>query len=160
MRRPSPAVVGIVLVPLVVGGLVAVALFAAPVPKKVADEDAIVGRWKLVEVQLGADGEKPRDDDTDWKTRVYEFRKDGTYTSTQKGHKPVDGTFKLDPSATPKALDVIVGDAKTPTGIVYQLDGDTLKLCVGGKRAERPTELKADAKTSTHVWVFERVKEE
>lgn len=132
---------------------------AAPVPKdKVKDTDAIVGRWKLVQVQLGADGETPRADDTGWTTAVYEFRKDGTYTSTEKGSKPVDGKYALDPTASPKTLDLLVNGVK---GLfVFDLDGDTLKVCVGRSAdAKRPTELKADAKSSTHVWVFERIKE-
>ena len=136
-----------------------VVVFAAPVPKdKVKDTEAIVGRWKLVEVQLGADGEKPRDDDTGWKTAVYEFRKDGTYTSTEKGNKPVDGKYALDPATSPKSFDLLVNDTKAL--FVYALDGDTLKVCIGrSPDSKRPTELKADAKTATHVWVFERIKE-
>lgn len=159
MRVRSPAVLGVLLVLMVVAGVVAVALFAAPVPKKVPDEQAIVGRWKLVDVQLGADGEKPRDDDTDWKTAEYEFRADGTYTQREKGRPPAEGIYKLDSVATPKGLEVGPKGSETLRPCAYDLDGDTLKLCVPLKaEGGRPKELKADAK-ATHLWVFERVRE-
>ena len=102
MKWRSPAVVGVLLVPLVVAAFVAVALFAAPVPKKLPDDEVIVGRWKLVEIQLGADGEKPRNG---WVQTEWEFRKDGTVSISAKGVEPVEGTFKIDPGANPKSFD-------------------------------------------------------
>jgi uncharacterized protein (TIGR03067 family) len=65
---------------------------------------------------------------------------------------PVNGAmeeleYKLDPTAKPKRIDVIVEDGKIARGI-YQLEGDTLKLCfdkdAGG---ERPTKFATDDTT-------------
>lgn len=133
---------------------------AAPVPKdKVKDTDAIVGHWKLVEVQLGADGEKPRDDDTGWKTAEYLFDKDGGFQAFERKRMMSEGKFKLDPSAKVKAIDLTTS-AEHVTMCVYELDGDRLTLCLSRSTTDkRPTELKADAKTATHIWVFERIKQ-
>jgi uncharacterized protein (TIGR03067 family) len=46
------------------------------------------------------------------------------------------GTFRLDPTATPKRIDLIAPDRPTELGI-YELEGDTLRLCLNTRR--RPT---------------------
>ena len=61
------------------------------------------------------------------------------------------GTFKLNPAATPKEIDMMVAetpkdDFKGKTSLaIYELDGDTLKWCANapGKDA-RPKEFSAD----------------
>jgi uncharacterized protein (TIGR03067 family) len=60
--------------------------------------------------------------------------------------KQVDrGSFKLDPSKKPKAMDIIGGDGpnqgKTFLAI-YDLDGDTLRVCYDLTGKARPSEFK------------------
>jgi uncharacterized protein (TIGR03067 family) len=54
------------------------------------------------------------------------------------------GTFKVDPSKKPKTIDVTVTDGqdkgKTYLGI-YELEGDTYKVCVDPEGKNRPTEF-------------------
>jgi uncharacterized protein (TIGR03067 family) len=57
---------------------------------------------------------------------------------------PVRGTYAVDPTKSPKTLDVTFGDGpdagKTVKGI-YELDGDTCKVCINLADQPRPTEF-------------------
>jgi uncharacterized protein (TIGR03067 family) len=63
-------------------------------------------------------------------------------------------TFKLDAKAKPRAIDV--GEGKAAKGI-YELDGDSLKLCLS-LAAERPKEFKTAAGDKTNLLVLKRQK--
>jgi uncharacterized protein (TIGR03067 family) len=65
-------------------------------------------------------------------------------------------TAELDGGRKPARIDLKKGD-KTAKGI-YQLEGDTLTLCLGRVGAERPTEFASRAGTPTALMVFQRVK--
>jgi RNA polymerase sigma-70 factor (ECF subfamily) len=49
-------------------------------------------------------------------------------------------TIQLDPTAKPKAMDLRSGDQHAPA--IYELEGETLKLCGGDTGGKRPTEFK------------------
>ncbi|HYH68471.1 MAG TPA: TIGR03067 domain-containing protein, partial [Urbifossiella sp.] len=56
-----------------------------------------------------------------------------------------EGVYHLDPTKSPKTIDIVTlgGARKTALGL-YQLDGDTLKLCLSldpAKVSERPKEF-------------------
>jgi uncharacterized protein (TIGR03067 family) len=84
--------------------------------------------------------------------------KGDTYTVTV-GTMPDKGTVKRDTSAKPKAMDVTgtEGPNKGKTfPAIYELDGDTLKVCynLGGK--ERPTEFKTKEGTQLFLVTYKR----
>src|SRR3954454_24692778 len=54
------------------------------------------------------------------------------------GGRTEAGTFKLDPSRKPKAIDVTPKDGKPILGI-YEIEGDTHKVCLGEFGRERPS---------------------
>jgi len=70
-----------------------------------------------------------------------------------------DGTFKLDASKNPKHIDLNKGGAaKEDDKAIYSLDGDMLKICLGGKlsgdgKAERPAAFDSPM---TILMVFKR----
>lgn len=140
----------------------AVGLVAAPVPKdkekeKAKDEDAIIGVWKLEEFDAGgAQGAPPKGALDNMR---FEFKKDGKLTvSGGPGGQSKDGEYKLDPKAKPKTIDLI-SDGRTAPGI-YELDGDTFKMCMSeGQNAVRPEEFKPGG-MRTVVVTFKRVKDE
>lgn len=72
----------------------------------------------------------------------------------KKGDEVIQvGTQKLDPSTSPKAIDVTVteGPNKGPVMLgIYELDGDTLTVCFDPRGKMRPTEFKS-APGSEHV---------
>jgi uncharacterized protein (TIGR03067 family) len=138
----------------------AAGLTAAPVPKdkeKVKDEDAIQGTWKIEEFDGGGNGPAPPKEMLDQMRFV--FKKDGKMSMTGgPGGQSRDGEYKMDAAAKPKTLDMTL-DGK-PALAIYELDGDTFKMCMSeGKDAARPTEFKPGG-MRTVVVKFKRVKDE
>lgn len=134
-----------------------------PPPKPAAppanDLDAIVGTWKVAGFEVdGRPVQLPPGQAEGWMT----FTRDGVVRSTGmgKGGKR-ESKFTLDPAASPKAMDIRGGNPPGPdkaTLGVYELDGDTLRLCFGPADGARPTALKGPG-VLTSVCVLKRVKE-
>jgi uncharacterized protein (TIGR03067 family) len=135
-------------------------LFAAPVPKekeKVKDEDAIQGTWQVESFDMGgAPGGPPPGEIAKLKLTF----KDGKVTANRgDGSKEDAIDYKLDAKTKPKSIDLTEGGR--PMLGIYELDGDTLKICMseGGQQGVRPEELKSDGKNIA-VITLKRVKEE
>lgn len=140
-------------------------LVAAPIPKdkeKAKDEDAIVGTWKIEKFDTGGGFAGPGPAEID-KIR-FVFEKDGKMKMTGgPGGEEMGATFKIDATAKPKSIDLTMTrpGQKPDTALgIYELDGDTLKLCIAeGSNKARPEEMKADGKQLVVV-TFTRVKED
>jgi RNA polymerase sigma factor (sigma-70 family) len=78
---------------------------------------------------------------------------DGKFTLERDG-KSIEGTFKLNPAAKPKAIDTTV-EGKTALAI-YSLDGDKLKLCSDEDGTNRPTEFATKAGVRHVLLIFKR----
>jgi uncharacterized protein (TIGR03067 family) len=125
---------------LFMAGLVTVALADKDDNLK-KEKDALQGKWLILSVER--DG-KSVDTWTDG-TRVMEG---DNYTMTTKKGDTFKGTFALDPSKTPKAIDFKPSGGqykdKTLRGI-YEIDGDMLKVCFAEPDKERPAEFNSKA---------------
>jgi uncharacterized protein (TIGR03067 family) len=86
--------------------------------------------------------------------------KDGTYTVT--AGKEVDkGTAKIDAAKKPKEMDISGTDGPNKGKsfpAIYELDGDTLKICYDLSGKERPKEFKSELGTMTFLVTYKRVK--
>ncbi len=131
-------------------------LLAAPVPKapKVKDDEVIVGVWKVEALDTG--GGKFLDPDQIAKTRFY-FDEKGRYFFDTPTPLALGGKFKIDPTAKAKTFEFAFDD-QTLRGL-YELDGETLKLCWNQTDGSLPTEFKADGK-GVLVWTLKRAKDE
>jgi uncharacterized protein (TIGR03067 family) len=121
-------------------------------------DDGIVGTWAVDKIDLGGGGTGPLPSELE-KMR-FVFEKDGTARVTGGPNADDGGTYKLDPTATPNAIDLTTtkgGREETMLG-VYELTGDTLKICFSSPGGQRPTELKSSGR-DTAVITFKRVKE-
>lgn len=86
--------------------------------------------------------------------------KDDKYTVTI-GQKVDEGTAKTDSSAKPKTLDVVGtnGPNKGRTLLaIYELEGDTLKVCYDLSGKVRPTEFQSKAGTQLFLVTYKRAK--
>jgi uncharacterized protein (TIGR03067 family) len=86
--------------------------------------------------------------------------KDGKYTVTV-GEAVDEGTVKVNPSAKPKTMDILgtEGPNKGKTILaIYELSGDTMRVCydLGGK--DRPTEFKSTPDTKHFLVTYKRAK--
>jgi uncharacterized protein (TIGR03067 family) len=133
-----------------------------PVAAKAPGEDAkkelekLQGDWVLVSNER--EGQKTPDE------QVKAFRrtiKGDQYTVTRDGKPFARGTIKLDPSKTPRAMDITRTegtDKDKPMLAIYETDGDTQKVCFAPPGQGRPTEF-ASKPGSGHVYsVWKRVK--
>ena len=121
------------------------------------DKDPVAGKWvvesvtrdgKAVEARKGATRENG----------------DGKYTFTPAaGSKaaPSSGTYKLDATKTPTAIDITAKggtyDGKTLLGIV-KVDGDTQTLAFAEPGKERPTKFESAAGSGIVVTVYKKAK--
>ena len=71
------------------------------------------------------------------------------------------GTQKLDPSKSPKTIDVTLTEGLNKGTVmlgIYEIDGDTLKVCFDFEGKKRPTEFKSAPGSANFVNVHKRVK--
>lgn len=113
------------------------------------------GTWTFESVEAG--GKKMAGDLFKGMTVTYE----GDKYTVKMGDKVVEAaTLKLDPSKSPKTFDSKVTDGPNKGKVyltIYEITGDTLKVCFDEEGKKRPTEFKGDAGTNTLV-VHKRVK--
>ena len=119
------------------------------------DRDAIQGTWLASTAELGG---KPFPEEV--RKSIKLTLKDDKYTVTV-GKNPDQGTVKLDPSAKPKALDIAgsEGPNKGKTiPAIYELDGDTLKICYDLSGKSRPAQFKTTEGTQLFLVTYKREK--
>jgi uncharacterized protein (TIGR03067 family) len=133
----------------------ALMLFFSPASRSddVKDESAIQGLWLPSSAELG--GNKfPDEVRKSIKLEV----KDGKYNVTV-GKAPDKGTIKLNPAVKPKEMDItgLEGPNKGKTILaIYELDGDTLRVCYDLSGKSRPTEFKSTAGTQLFLVTYKR----
>ncbi len=86
----------------------------------------------------------------------------GDKYTVKKGDDVIQvGRQKLDPSQSPKAIDVTITEGLNKGAVllgIYEIDGDTLKVCFDEEGKKRPTEFKSAPGSQTFVNVHKRVK--
>ena len=119
------------------------------------DDDAIQGTWLPSTAELAG---KPFPDEV--RKTIKLVIKDDKYTVTV-GEMVDKGTAKLNPKAKPKELDITGTDGpnkgKTILAI-YELDGDTLRICYDLTGKNRPTEFKTKEGTLLFLVTYKREK--
>ncbi len=131
----------------------------APKDKPRADADAakIQGTWVAIWVETGG---KPAPSDT---IKNLSLLITADKIAFNPGGENRQSTYKLDPTKTPKMIELTPQDGptkgKTLRGL-YELDGDRLKLCVQNGEGEEPKEFATKPGTSVRLLVLRRKKDQ
>jgi uncharacterized protein (TIGR03067 family) len=87
---------------------------------------------------------------------------EGDKHTVKKGDEVMQvGIQKLDPSKTPKAIDVTITEGGSKGAVmlgIYEIKGDTLRVCFAAQGKTRPTQFKSAPGSQTFVNVHKRVK--
>jgi len=139
---------------LVVGLLFGAAKTKADADK--TDKDKLQGTWSLMTREENGQSQNITEDDEHY----IKMKIDGDKMQVTVGNREHEAILKVDPSKKPKTIDVTLkgGDeeGKEIKGF-YELDGDTLKVCIGGlEHPDRPAEFKS--KDEVRILTFKRVK--
>ncbi len=119
------------------------------------DADTIQGTWGMAAAELGG---KPFPEEL---RKSIEMTLKGTDYIVSVGRQPDRGTFKLDPLAKPKAIDVtgVEGPNKGRTlPAIYELDGETLRICYDLDGKTRPKEFKSVEGSRLFLVTYKRKK--
>lgn len=116
---------------------------AASFPEAVMEEmKKLQGTWKQIAYER--DGMTAPLDEQGWEPRVT-FVGDEFVVTLADGSIPIKGTYRLDPTRSPKTvdwMDSIGEDAGKTLLAIYSLEGDRLVFCAASPGLERPTELR------------------
>lgn len=130
---------------------VSFATFGADSP----DTQAIEGNWTPVKAELGG---RPM---TDAVVKTISMKLTaGKYEVIAGGH-PDNGTYILDAATKPKSMTVTGTDGPNKGKTfpcIYELEGDTLRICYDLSGAKRPTEFKSVAGTKLYLVTYKRNK--
>jgi uncharacterized protein (TIGR03067 family) len=153
MRRCGLA--GLALALLLGGG--------APADEKKADKaEAVKQEWKLLNgtweaVSAVLDGKKMPAP----KEKVTVTLRDGKYTVKQGDKVVAEGTGKIDPTTSPKSVDVTPssGPDKGKTVLaIYEVKGDTQRVCFARPGKPRPKTFEAKKGSGDALYTHKRVK--
>jgi len=121
-----------------------------------ADKDKLQGEWSLVTREENGESKKIAEGDEHY----IKLKIDGDKIVATVEGTDHNTTFVVDSSKKPKTIDLTIkGGEKDGTVMkgFFELDGDTLKMCIGSPQApDRPAEFKS--KDEVKVLTFKRVK--
>ena len=128
-------------------------VFAADPPD---DAKAVQGNWKPVKAELAG---QPMTEDV---LNSISLKLDNGKYEVFVGANPDKGTYTLDSATKPKSM-TITGTEGPNAGktfpALYELKGDTLRICYDLSGAKRPTEFKTIADTKLYLVTYHRKKE-
>lgn len=122
------------------------------------DQKKLQGTWEAAEVVLNG---APVPDDAR-KGITFTFSADKMTLTGPGGIGKREYTFTLDPTQMPKAIDTVPQDGPfkgKSAPAIYELKGDTLKLCIPNRpTSERPKTLESTKGSSLGLFVLKRAK--
>jgi uncharacterized protein (TIGR03067 family) len=120
------------------------------------DAKAVQGKWKPVKAELAG---QPM---TDAVLKEISLKLDNGKYEVFVGSAPDRGTYTVDSTSKPKSM-TITGTEGPNHGrtfpAIYELKGDTLRICYDLSGAKRPTEFKSIAGTQLYLVTYARKKE-
>jgi uncharacterized protein (TIGR03067 family) len=122
------------------------------------ERERLQGTWRLVAREFAGKADSAEDLK---RVRGKAVVKGDRITVSYLGEDERRLTFKVDPSARPRRIDLTFLDGeykgKTARGI-YELDGNKLKVCYAAPKAARPTEFSGKEGEDWVLVVYQREK--
>jgi uncharacterized protein (TIGR03067 family) len=129
---------------------------SACAPAAPDDAKAVQGKWKPATAELAG---QPLPDSV---LKLISLKLDHGKYEVFVGAEPDRGTYTLDAAANPKGM-TVTGTEGPNHGktfpAIYELTGDTLRICYDLSGAQRPTEFKTSAGTKLYLVTYNRQKE-
>ncbi len=120
------------------------------------DRERMQGDW--VAASQVIDGKKVGDDEAQI---IFRTVKDDTYTVFALDKPIGKGTFTIDAAKKPKAIDARPAGADKdapPLLGIYEIDGDTWRVCFAGAGKDRPKDFECKAGSGHTLTVWKREK--
>ena len=127
--------------------------FAADAPD---DAKAVQGNWKPVKAELAG---QPMTDEV---LKTISLKLDNGKYEVFVGVQPDKGTYTIDSTTEPRSMTITGTDGPNKGRTypaIYELKGDTLRICYDLSGAKRPTEFKTRAGTKLYLVTYNRLKE-
>ena len=136
-------------------GLVIATLMTVSAADTPHDAKAVQGNWKPIKAELGG---QPMTEDV---LKTIRLKLENGNYEVFVGEHPDRGTYTLDSSTSPKSI-TVTGTEGPNRGrtfpAIYELKGDTLRICYDLSGAKRPTEFKTVAGTKQYLVTYHREK--
>jgi uncharacterized protein (TIGR03067 family) len=136
---------------LVLAGCLLTPTSASPQNAAAKEQEKLQGTWQVLRQEY--DGNDENTQEAKWV-----IAPDKITIKEKQGERTA--TYTLDPAAQPKTIDLMLevnGKTIHLTGI-YQLDGETLRICASEKGQARPTEFVSAKGSRLTLVVLRRVK--
>jgi len=119
------------------------------------DQKKLQGKWIVTSAVLDGN-EIPKD-----QVKGEITYKGDKYTWSSGDGQGGTGTYKLDPSKKPKALNAVPSDGPLKGQTIehiYEVEGDNLKVCLALPGTKRPTEFKSEGGSGLWFFTYKRAK--
>jgi uncharacterized protein (TIGR03067 family) len=120
-----------------------------------AELERFEGTWSFASIEIEG---RPLPEDAFHEGKlVMKGNRFDSVTSRATSH----GVFQVDPTVTPKTIDVTLIEGAAPGTMhhgIYELEGDTYKICMGPEEKPRPTEFASKPGSGLGVQVLKREK--
>ena len=147
--RSSPSVAALLIL------LCVVVSSMAEAPRKPVDNE-LIGSWLLLQINRGG-----KDIDLDHLEGAIRKVESDTYIITPLEGPAITGTYTVNPTATPRTIDMHVQNGRFKGGIlkgIYQVKKKRLTISFASPGGERPTALESREGTAYTVAIHKLVK--
>jgi RNA polymerase sigma factor (sigma-70 family) len=124
--------------------------------REAKEAESILGQWHVIEAERG--GKKPEGTEADLTKAIqFTFTKEAL-TLSVAGTEAKKFKYTLDPAKKPATIALTDDEKKESITGIYELKGDTLKLCVSNRGPEDPvpTEFKSKAGDQYMLFTLQR----